>query len=227
MSCICDVYVGGTCLNGLAEIRGDGIDQTFLYLPSGGGAWFGPPYANEGKNIVAQEQERRQLDLYGVGPGPGVKRVAGAPTNAATKARLRKQARCVVQDLTLVRSAEDAALPTPMLSVLSQSLELERVKIVARGCNGGGRLCTDGAGKLTLKQCDLREWNVEPATKSKLLHKTGLRAMVTLGKGGQLECKGCILPGPAAIKLGVQVGQKDGGRSMALASLQNGSSWPS
>lgn len=48
---------------------------------------------------------------------------------AQTISRLRRQARCVVRDVTLVRASEDATLPVPMLSALSQTLELERVKV--------------------------------------------------------------------------------------------------
>jgi hypothetical protein len=73
-----------SCLSGLAELRGDGIDQTIVYLPPGG-VWFGPAFASEGRPSRQQYLERQQLTFGGVGPGPGAARPGGVPTKKTVR----------------------------------------------------------------------------------------------------------------------------------------------
>ena len=123
------------------------MDNTIIYLPPAGGAWFGPPFEIEKKTRKEEQLELDQLVLYGVGAGPGAVRPCGEPTskpvsaprvtvysrveNCRTQAiaRARQSAKCIIRDVTLVRAAEDAHLTAPMISVLSQTLELDRVKV--------------------------------------------------------------------------------------------------
>ena len=127
------------------------MDNTIIYLPPAGGAWFGPPFEIEQKTRKEQQLELDQLVLYGVGAGPGAVRPCGEPSSkpvsaprvavyysrivavqncrAQAIARARQSAKCIIRDVTLVRAAEDAHLTAPMISVLSQTLELDRVKV--------------------------------------------------------------------------------------------------
>ncbi len=131
-------YWWATQMNGVGGIKGAGADNTVLHLPPGG-MWFGG--GEEGR----------------VPGGPTSK----CETKRATVERLRKRV-VTIQDVTLVRSAADMENDEPLLKVHGLTLELLRVKIVARGTMGGGQLMSDGAGRLLLKQVDVRGWEVLP-----------------------------------------------------------------
>ena len=82
----------------------------------------------------------------------------------------------------------------PILKVHSKTLELTRVKVVATGTMGGGSLCTDAAGRISLRQVDLRGWDVTPNPEDKKAKKLKTNVCVQLDKGGELACSGIIAP---------------------------------
>jgi hypothetical protein len=140
-------------MNGVGGIKGAGADKTVLHLPPSG-MWFGG--GEEGR----------------VPGGPTSK----CETKRATVERLRKRV-VTLQDVTLVRSIADMENDAPLVKVYGLTLELLRVKIVARGTMGGGQLMSDGAGRLLLKQVDVRGWEVLPDPEN-IVRKNSVSASV-------------------------------------------------
>ena len=167
-------YWWATHMSGAGGVKGQGADKTVLHLPPGG-VWFGG--GEEGR----------------IPGGP----VGKCETKRATVERGRKKV-LTVQDVTLVRSAADHGNSAPLLKVFGMTLELLRVKVVAAGAMGGGQLRADGAGRLLLKQVDVRDWKVQPDPedlKTKKL-EAGRRIAIWIDKNAEfmVRISACFWP---------------------------------